>query len=275
MADDVREPRADMADTADAARRALIHAALTAYEDAGLSGLCAEGRWEAAVDAMRQLDLSPAAASRTTADLTASVSRIVAMVGAAAAPPPSGGSVAAAAGALAAALTQMVAGLTAGRPRYADVADEMRHAAQQASVLAVELVTLVARDAEAVDAIAAAYRLPKSPQDAASARAAAIDRSMLQATEAPLEIARAAAGVAEIAANVAERGNRNAVADAAVAAVLASSVCRAAALTVRVNVPALRDPQAGERLSADASTAEHTAASAASRALDAVAQVVR
>src|SRR5688500_9833303 len=273
MTDDVRVTQGS---TADAIRHALLHAALTAYEDAGLSGLCAEGRWEAAVDAMRGLELSPIAASPApTTDLTAGIARIVATVGAATAPPPSGGSVAAAAGALAAALTQMVAGLTAGRPRYADVADEMRHAAQQASVLAAELVTLVARDAEAVDAIAAAYRLPKSPQDAASARAAAIDRSMLQATEAPLEIARAAAGVAEIAANVAERGNRNAVADAAVAAVLASSVCRSAALTVRVNVPALRDPQAGERLSADASTAEHTAASAASRALDAVAQVVR
>ena len=272
MADDVREPRADMADTADAARRALIHAALTAYEDAGLSGLCAEGRWEAAVDAMRQLDLSPAATSRTTADLTASVSRIVAMVGAAAAPPPSGGSVAAAAGALAAALTQMVAGLTAGRPRYADVAGEMQHTAHQASAFATELVALVARDAAAVDAVALAYRLPKSPEDAASARITAIERAMLASTEAPLEIARAAARVAELGADVAERGNRNAVADAAVAVLLAQSVCRAAALTVGVNVPALRDAQAGLRLERDASTAVGVADRAAARAIAAVEQ---
>ena len=44
---------------AERTRRTLIEAALAAYEDAGLSGLCAEGRWEAAVDAMRTKDLTP------------------------------------------------------------------------------------------------------------------------------------------------------------------------------------------------------------------------
>jgi hypothetical protein len=38
-------------------RRACVEAAQRAYEDAGLRGLCAEGRWEAAIDAMRALDL--------------------------------------------------------------------------------------------------------------------------------------------------------------------------------------------------------------------------
>lgn len=42
---------------AEAVRRACIEAALAAYEDAGMSGLCAEGRWEAAVSAMQSLDL--------------------------------------------------------------------------------------------------------------------------------------------------------------------------------------------------------------------------
>lgn len=40
-------------------RAALIEAALAAYEDAGVRGLCAEGAWEVAVDTMRALDLSP------------------------------------------------------------------------------------------------------------------------------------------------------------------------------------------------------------------------
>jgi hypothetical protein len=42
---------------AKAVQVACIEAALQAYEDAGLSGLCHEGRWECAVDAMRGLDL--------------------------------------------------------------------------------------------------------------------------------------------------------------------------------------------------------------------------
>jgi hypothetical protein len=44
---------------AEAVRQACIDAALRAYEDAGWSGLCQEGRWEYAVDAMRAMHLRP------------------------------------------------------------------------------------------------------------------------------------------------------------------------------------------------------------------------
>ena len=47
-----------MNDSAEHIRTALLEAALRAYEEAGIRGLCAEGRWEAAVDAMRSLDLA-------------------------------------------------------------------------------------------------------------------------------------------------------------------------------------------------------------------------
>jgi hypothetical protein len=39
-------------------RAACLDAALMAYEDAVIRGLCAEGRWEAALPAIRHLDLS-------------------------------------------------------------------------------------------------------------------------------------------------------------------------------------------------------------------------
>jgi hypothetical protein len=42
---------------AETVRAACLDAATLAYEDAGIRGLCAEGRWEAALAAMRQLDL--------------------------------------------------------------------------------------------------------------------------------------------------------------------------------------------------------------------------
>lgn len=41
-----------------AVRDACVQAALDGYEQAGMSGLCAEGRWEMAVDSMRSLDLA-------------------------------------------------------------------------------------------------------------------------------------------------------------------------------------------------------------------------
>ena len=38
-------------------RAARLDAAIQAYEDAGIRGLCADGRWEATLAAIRQLDL--------------------------------------------------------------------------------------------------------------------------------------------------------------------------------------------------------------------------
>ncbi|HMM55104.1 MAG TPA: acetyltransferase [Candidatus Desulfobacillus sp.] len=45
-------------DIGEAVRHACVEAALEAYEDAQIRGLCHEGAWEVAVGAMRSLDLS-------------------------------------------------------------------------------------------------------------------------------------------------------------------------------------------------------------------------
>lgn len=51
---------------AEQVRRACLEAAIAAYEEAGLRGLCAEGRWECALEAMRLLNLSSLPAQRDT-----------------------------------------------------------------------------------------------------------------------------------------------------------------------------------------------------------------
>ena len=48
---------------AEAIRAACLNAARQAYENAGISGLCEEGRWECAVDAIRSLDIEAVIAS--------------------------------------------------------------------------------------------------------------------------------------------------------------------------------------------------------------------
>jgi hypothetical protein len=42
---------------AEKVRDACLHAAMDAYEQAGISGLCHEGRWELALQEIRSLDL--------------------------------------------------------------------------------------------------------------------------------------------------------------------------------------------------------------------------
>ena len=52
---------------AQSVRDACLRAAVDAYEDAGVRGLCAEGRWECAVDAIRRVELSQLIASEPPA----------------------------------------------------------------------------------------------------------------------------------------------------------------------------------------------------------------
>ncbi|KAB7622582.1 acetyltransferase [Alkalilimnicola sp. S0819] len=49
---------AERRELAEAVRRACLRAALEAYEEGGIAGLCQEGRWELAVQAIRTLDLA-------------------------------------------------------------------------------------------------------------------------------------------------------------------------------------------------------------------------
>lgn len=53
---------------AEAVKQACIDTALRAYEEAGISGLCAEGRWELALDAVRNLDVKPLLAAAQISD---------------------------------------------------------------------------------------------------------------------------------------------------------------------------------------------------------------
>ncbi len=163
-------------------------------------------------------------------------------------PVPGGGSVAAYAGALGAALTRMVAGLTIGKKKYADVEAEMTILSASAGAAADTLSSLVTKDAEAYAGVAAAYKLPRDSDSDKKVRSDTITKALLQAAEVPLETARACAQVAELAAIVAAKGNSNAVTDAGVAALLAEAGCRGAAYNVRVNILALEDRSSGEHL---------------------------
>jgi len=164
---------------------------------------------------------------------------------AAAAPTPGGGSAAALAGALAAALTQMVAGLTIGRKKYADVAGQAQAILERAGELRAQLTAAIAEDAAAFEVLMQAFR--NKDLDAA-ARAAAIEQATLGAAEVPLRVARLSLEAARLAQTIAQVGNLNAVTDAAAGALLARAAVQAAALNVRVNAAGLADKAQAQEL---------------------------
>lgn len=55
----------DNADLPEKIRAACIQAALDGYENAAISGLCAEGAFEAAISAIRMLDVDAVADNKT------------------------------------------------------------------------------------------------------------------------------------------------------------------------------------------------------------------
>jgi len=60
----------DSMDLASRVRNACIGAALDGYEQAQIAGLCQEGAWECAVDAMRMLDIKAIVKAATEGDRT-------------------------------------------------------------------------------------------------------------------------------------------------------------------------------------------------------------
>ena len=186
---------------------------------------------------------------------------------ASASPSPGGGTGSAIAGGVAAALAAMVGRLTVGRKKYAEVDAEFRDLIERAEELRLTLTRLGEEDAAAYGAVSAAYGIPKAEE---ARRTAAIQAALLHATVVPLETLRAAREVAALAARAALVGNRNAVSDAGVAALLADAAARGAAYNVRINVAGLPDRAVGEPLAAEAKQLVEEAGRDAARAAAAV-----
>ncbi|CAL1239871.1 methenyltetrahydrofolate cyclohydrolase [Candidatus Methylocalor cossyra] len=156
-------------------------------------------------------------------------------------PTPGGGSAAAIMGAMGAALVSMACNLTIGKPGYQAVEAELREVLAAAEGLRTRLTDLVQADIEAFDRVMDAYGMPKDSEEQKRARSIAIQEALKQATEVPLECARASAEVIRLSRIAAEKSNRNVVSDAGVAAVAGHAALRSAALNVQVNTGAIKD----------------------------------
>lgn len=159
-------------------------------------------------------------------------------------PVPGGGSAAALAGAVGASLVSMVAALTVGRDAYVQVEDEAREIGAAAAALRDELVALAEEDSNAYQGYMDARRLPRQTDAERSARNLAMADAALQSADVPLRTALVAVRALELARRIAPIGNRNAVSDAGVAALLAAAAVRGAILNVRINLPQLPEEAA-------------------------------
>lgn len=175
---------------------------------------------------------------------------------AAATPTPGGGSASAFSAAAAAALAGMVARLTLGKKKYAEVEAQMQAVAQQADALSQRMKTAVMRDAQAFEAVMSALRLPKETPEEQQARKEALQAATLQAATVPLEVAQGAVEALQLAAEVVAKGNLNAISDGGSAAAQAQAALRGAALNVRINLQGLEDAAVVEKMLGELETFE-------------------
>ena len=155
------------------------------------------------------------------------------------APVPGGGSISALNGAIAAALTEMVAHLTVGKKKYAEVEGQM--IAIEAALIRERLTEYIDKDSEAYDRVFSAFKLPKETPDEQVIRTNAIQSATKEAAIVPMRVAEEIGSVMETIIYVAHKGNQNAVTDACVAMMAARTCVLGALLNVRINLTSIQD----------------------------------
>ena len=167
-------------------------------------------------------------------------------------PAPGGGSISAYMGALGAALGTMVANLSAHKRGWDDRWKEFSDWAVKGQAVMDELVALVDEDTAAFDRIMAAFGLPKGTDEEKAARAEAIEKATLYATQVPLRTMKASFKAFEVIRAMAQTGNLNSVSDAGVGALAARSAVLGAQLNVKINAASLADKAKAAELTAEA-----------------------
>ena len=180
---------------------------------------------------------------------------------------PGGGSVAALNASLAAGLTEMVANLTVGKKGYEAVEEEMKALADKASQLRNKLTAAIDQDADAYTEVMAAYKLPKTTDEETSLRKQKIQDAIKHAALVPLEVARDALAVIDLAGRAIRKGNKNAASDGAVAAMNARTAALAAIYNVKINLSSIQDHSFVEKLAQEVEGLQNQAAEKENEAL--------
>lgn len=164
------------------------------------------------------------------------------------APVPGGGGASALGGALAAALGQMVANLTVGKKRYADVEEEMQGYLCTLNICQMEMTALADRDAEVFAPLAAAYGLPAETGEQKAEKDRVMEENLLAASLVPLKIMEKAIGIIEVLEEMEKKGSRMAVSDVGVAVQFARTALTGAVMNVYINTKSMKNRDKAEEL---------------------------
>jgi len=154
---------------------------------------------------------------------------------------PGGGSVSAYAGALAAALGQMVAGLSRKKKSQAGFADQLSPALDEMRRISDELAEAIDRDAASYDAVITALKLPQGDAQETQQREEAIQKATKGAAEVPLQVAERSVALYERLGQLETIVAASMRSDLQVARLMAEAGARGALANVEINLDGLKD----------------------------------
>lgn len=149
-------------------------------------------------------------------------------------PTPGGGAGAAVLGALGASLATKVANVTTANDQYEDVRSDFLQLSHQGTELTTDFLQTAEKDNEAFQQVMKAYNQTSDKQ---------LSEALEDATKPPFEIAELAHVVLDISDKCASQGNKNAITDAAAAAIMGYAAIAASLVNVDINLAGIDDEE--------------------------------
>ncbi len=163
-------------------------------------------------------------------------------------PVPGGGRACAAVGAFAAALGMMVANLTVGKKRYADVEEEMKEILFRLKGLQTELIALTDKDAQCFEPLSRAYGLPRETKEEKDRKERVLEKALFEASVVPIELMETILKAMECLEILGEKGSRIAISDAGVGILFAQAALEGASLNVYINTKLMKNRERAQEL---------------------------
>jgi glutamate formiminotransferase / formiminotetrahydrofolate cyclodeaminase len=161
---------------------------------------------------------------------------------------PGGGSVSAFAAAMAAALGQMVAGLSRKKKSQAAHVDQLSEQLDELRKTTDELTEAIDQDAASYDAVMAAYKLPQGNSEETAQRELAIQTATKGAAEVPLQVAEKAAHLNNRLLQLETIAAASMKSDLQVARLMAIAGAKGALANVEINLEVLKDAAYVEKM---------------------------
>ena len=165
---------------------------------------------------------------------------------------PGGGGAAGLVAGIGMSLGNMVCALTTGKKKYAEYQEEIEESIVKANDITERLLACMDKDAESFEPLSKAYGLPKNTDEEIAKRNEIMEKALVTATEAPLNMMSVIYEALELLSRLAVIGSRMAISDVGVGLQMCKAAMHGASLNVYINTKLMKNRDYAEGYNAKA-----------------------